>query len=254
MPCTRRSGMSPAGSNGFCRRKASAFRCSRVRCPPISGRRGTNARLREGMQVCVAHPRLVSVGMDLLWAPSIYFVQTGYSIYTLRQASRRSWRIGQRSNVVVRFLTYNDTMQTSCLRLMGKKLLVSLAMEGKFSNEGLQGIEDDDDVLTAMARELVTEKGVGESAASVWKAVQEQHSRLLPAFTCLRRGVRRGFCRFASQRTGYLRDNPEGSDLWDPARKRDDAEETADRRIGLSTLAVLNRQTREHAHREFTPA
>jgi hypothetical protein len=36
-------------------------------------------------------------------------------------------------------------------------------------------------VLTAMARELVTEKGVGESAASVWKAVQEQHARLLPA-------------------------------------------------------------------------
>ena len=31
------------------------------------------------------------------------------------------------------------------LRLMGKKLLVSLAMEGKFSNEGLQGIEDDSD-------------------------------------------------------------------------------------------------------------
>jgi hypothetical protein len=26
-------------------------------------------------------------------------------------------------------------------------------MEGKFSNEGLQGIEDDDDVLTAMARD-----------------------------------------------------------------------------------------------------
>jgi hypothetical protein len=96
----------------------------------------------------------------------------------LRQASRRSWRIGQRSNVVVRFLTYNETMQTSCLRLMGKKLLVSLAMEGKFSNEGLQGIEDDDDVLTAMARELVTQRGVGESASAVWKAVQEQHARI----------------------------------------------------------------------------
>ena len=68
---------------------------------------------------------------------------------------------------------------------MGKKLLVSLAMEGKFSNEGLQGIEDDDDVLTAMARELVTEKGVGESAAAVWKAVQEQHARLLPASSVL---------------------------------------------------------------------
>jgi superfamily II DNA or RNA helicase len=149
--------------------------------PPDQREAWYERRLHDGMQVCIAHPRLVSVGMDLLWAPSIYFVQTGYSIYTLRQASRRSWRIGQRSNVVVHFLTYNDTMQASCLRLMGKKLLVSLAMEGKFSNEGLQGIEDDDDVLTAMARELVTEKGVGESAASVWKAVQEQHARLLPS-------------------------------------------------------------------------
>jgi hypothetical protein len=149
--------------------------------PPDQREAWYERELRNGMQVCVAHPRLVSVGMDLLWAPSIYFVQTGYSIYTLRQASRRSWRIGQRSNVVVRFLTYNETMQTSCLRLMGKKLLVSLAMEGKFSNEGLQGIEDDDDVLTAMARELVTQRGVGESASAVWKAVQEQHARLLPA-------------------------------------------------------------------------
>jgi len=71
-------------------------------------------------------------------------VQTGYSIYTLRQASRPI--LADRSTVERRrpFLdVYNDTMQTSCLRLMGKKLLVSLAMEGKFSNEGLQGIEDD---------------------------------------------------------------------------------------------------------------
>ena len=107
------------------------------------------------------HADRSGVRIESLWAPSIYFVQTGYSIYTLRQASRRSWRIGQRSNVVGRFLTYNETMQTSCLRLMGKKLLISLAMEGKFSNGGLQGIEDDNDVLTAMARELVTQRGVG---------------------------------------------------------------------------------------------
>jgi len=58
-------------------------------------------------------------------------------------------------------------------------------MEGKFSNEGLQGLEDDDDVLTAMARELVTQKGVGDSASAVWKAVQEQHARLLPPSSTL---------------------------------------------------------------------
>jgi hypothetical protein len=147
--------------------------------PPDQREAWYERQLRNGMQVCIAHPRLVSVGMDLLFAPSIYFVQTGYSLYTLRQASRRSWRIGQRSSVVVRFLSYNDTMQMSCLRLMGKKLLVSLAMEGNFSNEGLQGLEDDDDVLTAMARELVTEKGVGESAANAWRALQKEHVQLL---------------------------------------------------------------------------
>jgi hypothetical protein len=36
-------------------------------------------------------------------------------------------------------------MQTSCLRLMGKKLLVALTMEGKFAGEGLQSIDEDDD-------------------------------------------------------------------------------------------------------------
>ena len=62
---------------------------------------------------------------------------------------------------------------------------VSLAMEGKFSNGGLQGIEDDDDVLTAMASELVTHRGIGESASAVWKSVQEQHARLLLASSAL---------------------------------------------------------------------
>lgn len=146
--------------------------------PPDQREAWYERQLRAGMQVCIAHPRLVSVGMDLLWAPSIYFYETGYSTYTLRQASRRSWRIGQRSNVVVRFLSYKNTMQISCLRLMGKKLLVSMAMEGKFSNEGLQSMGDDDDILTAMARELVTEKGVGESAAAIWKGLQEQQQKV----------------------------------------------------------------------------
>ena len=61
---------------------------------------------------------------------------------------------------------------------MGKKLLVSLAMEGKLQAEGLQSMDDDDDLLTAMARELVTRQGVGEEAAAVWKALQSQHDEV----------------------------------------------------------------------------
>lgn len=48
--------------------------------------------------------------------------------------------IGRRQPVRVKFLCYEGTMQARCLRLMGKKLLVVLAMEGKFAGEGLQSL------------------------------------------------------------------------------------------------------------------
>ncbi len=135
-------------------------------------------QLRAGVQVVIAHPRLVQTGLDLWSFPDIFFYETGYSIYTLRQASRRSWRIGQWSNVNVKFFYYAGTMQEACLRLMGKKLLVSLAMEGKFASDGLQAIEEGDDILMAMARELVTEKGIGDSADAVWKRLVEKQAEV----------------------------------------------------------------------------
>jgi hypothetical protein len=80
----------------------------------------------------------------------------------------------------VKFLCYEGTMQTACLRLMGKKLLVALTMEGKFAGEGLQNIDEDDDMLSAMARELVERNGIGESADAVWKALNAEHQKLFP--------------------------------------------------------------------------
>jgi hypothetical protein len=105
----------------------------------------------------------------------LFFWETGYSLYTLRQASRRSWRIGQTQDVTVKYFAYAKTAQETCLRLMGRKLLVAFAMEGKFSTEGLQAVGEDDDLLMAMARELVTEKGIGENAELVWRSIQQQN-------------------------------------------------------------------------------
>jgi len=78
----------------------------------------------------------------------------------------------------VKFLHYARTMQETCLRLMGKKLLVSLAMEGKFAADGLQAMECGDDLLMAMAREWVTEKGIGETADAVWKRLVEKQAEV----------------------------------------------------------------------------
>jgi hypothetical protein len=148
--------------------------------PPEAREAWYERQVRAGVQAVICHPKLVQTGLDLIEFPTILFYETGYSIYVLRQASRRSWRIGQRLPVKVKFLHYAQTMQETCLRLMGKKLLVSLAMEGKFSSEGLQSINDEDDILMAMARELVTEKGIGERADAVWATLQKKQEEMVP--------------------------------------------------------------------------
>ncbi|MGH9353170.1 MAG: helicase-related protein, partial [Terriglobia bacterium] len=135
---------------------------------------------RQGVQVVISHPKLVSLGLDLLEYKDLLFWETGYSLYTLRQASRRSWRIGQTEEVTVKYFAYARTAQETCLRLMGRKLLVATGMEGKFSAEGLQ-TEGEDDLLMAMARELVTENGIGENAELVWRAIQQQNAAIAHA-------------------------------------------------------------------------
>jgi hypothetical protein len=137
-------------------------------------------RLAEGVQVVICHPKLVETGLDLLDFPTIYFYETGYSLFTLRQASRRSWRIGQKHAVRVKFLMYAGTVQETQIRLMGKKLLVAMMMEGKFSGEGLDGFEEDDDMMSSMVRELLEEGGVGESADAIWQNLERERALHVP--------------------------------------------------------------------------
>jgi hypothetical protein len=138
-------------------------------------------QLKEGVEVVICHPKLVETGLDLLAFPTIYFYETGYSLHTLRQASRRSWRIGQTCPVRVKFLITKETTQTTCLRLMGKKMLVALMMEGKFSGEGIHSLESDDDMMSAMARELVERGRVGELADAVWADLKRERALHMPS-------------------------------------------------------------------------
>jgi hypothetical protein len=53
-------------------------------------------------------------------------------------------------------------------------------MEGKFSGEGLQALDTDEDLMSAMARELVEKGGVGESADAVWRELDHERDKVLP--------------------------------------------------------------------------
>jgi hypothetical protein len=113
-------------------------------------------QLDRGLDVLLTNPELVKTGLDLLEFPDIVFMQSGYNVYTLQQASRRSWRIGQKEAVQVRFLGYAGTAQMECLRLMGKKIAVSQSTSGDMPESGLDVLNDaGDSIEVALAKQLV---------------------------------------------------------------------------------------------------
>ena len=80
-----------------------------------------------------------------------------YSTYVMRQASRRSWRIGQTRPVKVVFMSYKNTLQADALKLVAKKMQSSLAVEGELPEDGLAAYGDDaDDMMMALARKIVS--------------------------------------------------------------------------------------------------
>jgi hypothetical protein len=110
---------------------------------------------QDRVDVLICHPRLVQTGLDLYAFPSIVFYQTEYSTYTLRQAARRSFRIGQTEPVEVVHFAYRETAQLPALKLIAAKAQKSLALEGELVETGLTNLADDD-VLLALARSLLT--------------------------------------------------------------------------------------------------
>lgn len=132
----------------------------------------------EDFDILITNPRLVQTGLDLIDYPSIIFYQTGYSIFTLRQASRRSYRIGQDKPVRVLYLSYQATAQEKAIKLIASKLETALAVEGDLTDKGLTALaSSESSMLFALARELIGE-GDGRSVEDVWADYTRRQSRV----------------------------------------------------------------------------
>ena len=113
-------------------------------------------QLERGLDLLITNPELVKTGLDLLDFPTIVSMQTGFNVYSLLQAARRSWRIGQKLAVRVIYLGYAGTSQMTCLELMAKKIMVSQSTSGDVPESGLDVLnQDGDSVEVALARQLV---------------------------------------------------------------------------------------------------
>jgi hypothetical protein len=156
---------------------------------PLAKREEWIARNAPRLDVVISHPRLVETGLDLFDKlgrhnfPTLCFYETGYNLFTLRQASRRSWRIGQTKECRVVYLYYERTMQERAIGLMGKKLTAAQALEGKFSSEGLAAMAGEDaNMEIALARSLVNRIEEGEAGRFWIKASNPigSHKEVLP--------------------------------------------------------------------------
>jgi superfamily II DNA or RNA helicase len=98
-------------------------------------------QVEKGFDVMLTNGRLVETGLDLLFAHTIIQYGTEYSINTLRQSIRRSWRLGQTKPVRVIFLIYADTLQENASNLIARKMRAAEQVDG----DEVQGLGSTDD-------------------------------------------------------------------------------------------------------------
>ena len=148
--------------------------------------------VNKGAQVMITNPALVETGLDLLDFTTIIFFQIGYNLSTMRQASRRSWRLSQTKDIQVYFFYYQGTIQEQAMALMATKLQAAQTIEGNFSEEGLKAMSNNEDILTQIANNVVNDikQVVDMEAFKSSKYVKEQsntvrdHSKTIKQIEC----------------------------------------------------------------------
>ena len=151
-----------------------------LKSPDTEGRAKIIQRyVDKGIDVLITNPKKVEVGMDLLDFPSIIFYQIPMSTYTLRQASRRSWRIPQKKPVKIYFLTYSNTMQTRLMQLMADKLMCSLAIEGELTDKGLAALsKTSDSMAQELAKMLIEKSDNNQSLKDIWSDYRKKEVKV----------------------------------------------------------------------------
>jgi hypothetical protein len=123
---------------------------------------GVNPRKREewiarrvyGLDALITNPRLVATGLDLVAFASITFFEPEYSLYTMWQALRRVWRLGQTKPVKAVFSVYHGAMESQALALIGAKMKAAQLLYGDEVGGAIVP-EDDGDLLMRLAREAL---------------------------------------------------------------------------------------------------
>ena len=165
---------------------AAGLKAAILRAPPNKREGWVEKQVKAGVDVIITHPRKVETGIDLLDFPTIVWMAIDYSVYTVLQASRRSWRIGQTEPVKVYYFCYEETIQEDALHLVAAKVAASLRVNG--DTVGDDSLADLDELasgdLVATLAKIVTGEAQIE-ARSLQQAFAEANASLRQANTII---------------------------------------------------------------------
>lgn len=99
----------------------------------------------KNVNVLTTNPMLVETGLDLLEFPTLIFVETPYSYYTMAQAGGRHWRANQTRPCKTYYMYYEGTMQHRGVILMGKKASADAFLMGRKNGSLAAFLGDKDD-------------------------------------------------------------------------------------------------------------
>lgn len=134
---------------------------------------------QEGYNVIIVSSKLVKVGLDLLCTPTLIFYQFDWSLFTMNQAARRAFRIGQTEECRLFYLAYKDTMQESMAQLIAQKNKASQALNGDVSSDGLNAMLGDDGDLQTMLIKSIKKGETIKGSSEEWIAQTSDRAREL---------------------------------------------------------------------------
>lgn len=121
------------------------------------------------MDTMLVNPKLIETGLDLVMFSDLVFYEVTTSLYTLWQAMRRVWRLGQSKEVNVTFLSYADTIEAEILQRMGQKMKYAQLLYGKEAAGVLVETDGEDDIQ----RQIITAALDGKAFRNAGEAVEK---------------------------------------------------------------------------------
>ena len=133
-------------------------------------------QIDAGVNVIICSTELVKVGLNLLFTPTIVFYQFSWSLFTLNQAARRHWRIGQTQECRTFYLATKDTMQEYVATIVAKKNKAAEAMSGDATSDGLNALLGDDGDLQSMLIKGIKEGADLSGTTEEWSAAASEET------------------------------------------------------------------------------